>query len=1102
MADRILNRAYTIGTIDGAQDVTPGVAVAGFRDFSSLSGGDHITVMLVQDPIWSNVRCLKTGSVLRPVEYFDGSSGMGVTVTFSAASPITVFGDLAAPHFAYLMPSVKFGNSDATPSVKTCNNFTCADTAPAAITTFDNMLNGQKVLVKPGAQAQVFTHSAGFKMPNGVDFTLATTAAPVEFFKQDDIVYMLGGGSVSAADLETIPNYSAQSELTVATGAITPTKASHTVDTEADDPTDDLDTVTLTNFNAGDVIELTVENASRVVTVKNGTGNITTLTGTDIVLNGLTKSVRLKVDDAGTGVVAYEFGDAATLQGNAATAFATAAQGTTADSALQPADVDKAFVDALGVDAASVGGTTPSTFGKSLIDDADAAAARATLEVYSNTQINLRLPFISNSYSGADDDAVMSNALAALEAVATEDRPQKLVTLPKSASDWSFDDPIRLPSFSTLDFTGVKILHTSAGSNVVEKSSFIGGGYGPVELHKIPSGAWTAANAIDEGDSSFTTTTAGDASNFSAGDIVFIRNDTDYLAGGYTRYTYWQTNKVAVNGVAGTGVVALEEPISEAHSTVLVINASDYPLVTFDGSSSSVIESTGADYFDISSHGFADAEAVIYENGGGTDVGGLTGGNIYYIRDSAANRFKVSSTSGGAAVTISGVGTGAAHKFTRVMYLDDASTGSSQKIYPLQDCHIIGGQFENSGNFMFGGGMYNCSFEAERTKSKNGFAYINAAKNVHIKVPIVQSWQKAIEIAYGSEGVTVKYGELSWYDNSGTTKPYVSITEDSRDTLIEINTINMGLCNWTDPVVDIIGRRSTWDIGRIIADDMAGEIVRFNGIDRTTDDPAIIDNTVNVDRIYAGSSVTRYCHWDATTGSSFNKNNTFRVTRAKGAVTNALYFTGSPTGVMCENSAFEAGQIATSTGSDNPKGRIINCYFEDESHSPGDNIGSLMVQGETTSNMLTGGQALFNTYGNQATVDNSTDTKTWTVPAGTMGAAESNHILVAEFWGRFTSGTTPTIQVKLDGTSLQNINPQAAVGFNVKLTVEALNNTTLLYKLWYNTGNAQNFISQEESVTDISANSFDIQFVFSTTSAGEKIFTRSGYTKLILKHEQ
>lgn len=75
------------------------------------------------------------------------------------------------------------------------------------------------------------------------------------------------------------------SELTVATGSITPTKTAHTVDTESDAGTDDLNTIATGSVSDGAIIRLTLANASRVTTVKNATGNVNLAHNVDVVLD-------------------------------------------------------------------------------------------------------------------------------------------------------------------------------------------------------------------------------------------------------------------------------------------------------------------------------------------------------------------------------------------------------------------------------------------------------------------------------------------------------------------------------------------------------------------------------------------------------------------------------------------------------------------------------------------------------------------------------------------------------------------------------------------------------------------------------------------------
>jgi hypothetical protein len=74
--------------------------------------------------------------------------------------------------------------------------------------------------------------------------------------------------------------------LTISSGAVSPTKTHVTVDTEGAAAADDLDTIN--NGAAGRLLWVRCVNAGRVVTIKHGTGNVTTATGADMVLNSTT----------------------------------------------------------------------------------------------------------------------------------------------------------------------------------------------------------------------------------------------------------------------------------------------------------------------------------------------------------------------------------------------------------------------------------------------------------------------------------------------------------------------------------------------------------------------------------------------------------------------------------------------------------------------------------------------------------------------------------------------------------------------------------------------------------------------------------------------
>jgi hypothetical protein len=73
------------------------------------------------------------------------------------------------------------------------------------------------------------------------------------------------------------------SELTINSGTITVDRTYHTVDTQADAVSDDLDTIA--GGTTGQIVWLTAENTTRTVVIKHGTGNIRTSSNADISLD-------------------------------------------------------------------------------------------------------------------------------------------------------------------------------------------------------------------------------------------------------------------------------------------------------------------------------------------------------------------------------------------------------------------------------------------------------------------------------------------------------------------------------------------------------------------------------------------------------------------------------------------------------------------------------------------------------------------------------------------------------------------------------------------------------------------------------------------------
>lgn len=83
-------------------------------------------------------------------------------------------------------------------------------------------------------------------------------------------------------------------ELTIATGVITITGSSHTIDTESDAATDDL--VTISGGSTGTIVEFRLENAARDVVFKHGSGNIQNPNSADITMGAANDRIYYKYD--------------------------------------------------------------------------------------------------------------------------------------------------------------------------------------------------------------------------------------------------------------------------------------------------------------------------------------------------------------------------------------------------------------------------------------------------------------------------------------------------------------------------------------------------------------------------------------------------------------------------------------------------------------------------------------------------------------------------------------------------------------------------------------------------------------------------------------
>jgi len=142
---------------------------------------------------------------------------------------------------------------------------------------------------------------------DGLEFSKLDHGAALTGLNDDDHPqYLLADGSRALAgnldaDGYNISNlgklsFDAATELTISGGAITVSQTFHTVDTESDASTDDLNTIN--GSGVSDVIYLRAANAAHTVVIKHGADNIVTPDGNDYELDDANKIIQLIYDSS------------------------------------------------------------------------------------------------------------------------------------------------------------------------------------------------------------------------------------------------------------------------------------------------------------------------------------------------------------------------------------------------------------------------------------------------------------------------------------------------------------------------------------------------------------------------------------------------------------------------------------------------------------------------------------------------------------------------------------------------------------------------------------------------------------------------------------
>lgn len=153
---------------------------------------------------------------------------------------------------------------------------------------------------------------------------------------------------------------------------------------------------------------------------------------------------------------------------------------------------------------------------------------------------------------------------------------------------------------------------------------------------------------------------------------------SDFTQSGSVSLAVCQTCPTGSTLVGGEDVYFISRPLagtedlndSTARNVYAAAVATAYfPAATFNGASDVEVVAS-SDAITVTSHSFITGQAVVYADGGGTTLSGLTDGETYYIIDASANTVKLAETYAdaiaGTAINIAD-GVGASHTLTPVI---------------------------------------------------------------------------------------------------------------------------------------------------------------------------------------------------------------------------------------------------------------------------------------------------------------------------------------------------------------------------------------------------------------------------------------------------
>jgi hypothetical protein len=209
-------------------------AVGGYRIYRTVAGGTVTNTTGLIATVDQDVYPLLNNSSLLP--------------TTPSYADVGAAGDSATPPTTNTTGYLQVNASSAAPT-----DFTYIEAKKGATSKFrlyDNPSGGGTPTLASGGVDQIIFGGSGITIPG------ANTIISGRTLCSGPLAFYLG-----------------ESERTIASGVISQTQSFHTVDTEADAASDDLDTIT-PSLGVCELLILRAANSARTVTLKDGTGNL------------------------------------------------------------------------------------------------------------------------------------------------------------------------------------------------------------------------------------------------------------------------------------------------------------------------------------------------------------------------------------------------------------------------------------------------------------------------------------------------------------------------------------------------------------------------------------------------------------------------------------------------------------------------------------------------------------------------------------------------------------------------------------------------------------------------------------------------------------